>query len=165
MPIKWPKDDAARKHFSDAVNLSMQSAAVIANAVIGAMYVADIESAKHSDPRGKIPPAKYPNTYQVAKACEASKGMASAVCNGIEQFARKRYTSKNSNGLPYRIAALTGRGSVPTVTRCPYPVRASITWESKARRPHLGRGGEPFIWLPLLTADGNEWFEIELQHK
>ena len=165
MPIAWPSDKETQQAFGKAINRSLDASAHIANRVQAEYYRQDAAGHAYKE-SGKIALPKLDRNagYKVARAAPEAQNMPAGSASAIATNVFQKWTGKDSNGWPRRISALTGNSSVPSYRSMPYPIRKQEVW-GKRRHPHLGRGGEPFIWLPLVGDSGTEWWEIQLKHK
>jgi len=163
MPLKWPREKDAQRELGDRINAALDLSLRVANLAQAEIWRATIEHCRTAEK----PAPHWGEARAIAVGSAAGQRLPSSCAESIQRLVWDRWRGKNSRGMRVWWSALHGLQSVPNMRRFPLPIRAKMIWGSKSHRPHLGRGGEPFIWLPLARLEKGklEWVEVQLEHK
>jgi hypothetical protein len=166
LPVKWPADKDAQKALAAKINPALDRARAVANHAQAEMWRATLAHFGQLGPDDK-PSPQDGDAYRIACQTDAGQRLPGKTVSCIVQSVRSRWRGRNSRGLKVWWSVIHGQQTLPTQRNVPYPIHPQQSWQSKSRRPHLGRGGEAFIWAPVGYLDEGklDWIELQLQHK
>lgn len=165
LPIKFPDDQKQRVDLLEKLDRAFAYGVRVANLAQTEIWRATSEHFHDREAFEAKPGPRYGDSYNRAVKSEAGDRLYADVAGAINKRVSDQWAATIPKPRMKRwLAVCFGLVAIPSFRTIALPVRGRAIWLSQSHAPHLGRGGEPFVWFPLYKDDDGkiEWVELPL---